>query len=114
MNLFTASLGEPMTSDVEMQRPNDLQAVMSLARAFKHRASTVVSPNVAIPMRAPYHPKPAASATTSTTNLVPATTLAGFMNSAKSRFRRLSPEEMVKKRKCGECYFCSEKVYHRS
>jgi hypothetical protein len=28
MNLFTARLGEPMCSDVEMQRPSDLQAAM--------------------------------------------------------------------------------------
>jgi hypothetical protein len=32
MNMFTAGLGEPMTSDVEMQRPEDLQVAMSLAR----------------------------------------------------------------------------------
>jgi hypothetical protein len=35
MNLFTAGLGEPMTCDVEMQRSADLQAAMSLARAFE-------------------------------------------------------------------------------
>jgi hypothetical protein len=28
MNLFTAGLGEPMCSDVEMQQPSDLQAAM--------------------------------------------------------------------------------------
>jgi hypothetical protein len=39
MNLFTTDLGEPMTSDVEMQRPDDLQSAMSLARAFERRAS---------------------------------------------------------------------------
>jgi hypothetical protein len=39
MNMFTAGLGEPMTSDVEMQRPEDLQVAMSLARAFERRAS---------------------------------------------------------------------------
>jgi hypothetical protein len=31
MNLFIAGLGEPMTSDLEIQRPTDLQAAMSLA-----------------------------------------------------------------------------------
>jgi hypothetical protein len=39
MNLFTVSLGEPMTPDVEMQRLDDLQSAMSLARAFERRAS---------------------------------------------------------------------------
>jgi hypothetical protein len=41
MNLFTAGLGEPMTSDVEMQRPADLQFAMSLARAFERRSTFV-------------------------------------------------------------------------
>jgi hypothetical protein len=41
MNLFTAGLGEPMTSDVEMQQPADLQFPMSLARAFERRANFV-------------------------------------------------------------------------
>jgi hypothetical protein len=49
MSLFTAGLGEPMTSDVEMQKPNDLQAVMSLTRAFEHRASAATSANTAAP-----------------------------------------------------------------
>jgi hypothetical protein len=39
MNLFTTGLGEPMTSDVEMQYPDDLQSAMSMARAFECRAS---------------------------------------------------------------------------
>jgi hypothetical protein len=41
MNLFTAGLGEPMTLDVEMQQPADLQFPMSLARAFERRANFV-------------------------------------------------------------------------
>jgi hypothetical protein len=52
MNLFTAGLGEPMTSDVEMQRPIDLQAAMSLERAFEHRASVAPSaPTIRYPPR---------------------------------------------------------------
>jgi hypothetical protein len=39
MNLFTVGLGEPMTWDVEMQWPEDLQVAMSLARAFERWAS---------------------------------------------------------------------------
>jgi hypothetical protein len=39
MNLFTTGLGEPMTSDVEMQWPEDLQAAMSLALAFERWVS---------------------------------------------------------------------------
>jgi hypothetical protein len=35
MNLFTTGLGESMSSDVKIQWPADLQAAMSLARAFE-------------------------------------------------------------------------------
>jgi hypothetical protein len=109
MNLFMAGLGEPMTSDVEMQKPNDLQAVISLAQAFERRASAAASAIVAMPTKAPYRPKLAASATTSTANSVPASTPAGSTNSTKSRFQWLSPKEMTEKRKRGKCYFCLEK-----
>jgi hypothetical protein len=109
MNLFTTGLVEPMTSDLEMQKPNDLQAAMILARAFERCTSATVSANVVAPTRDPYRPKPAASATMSTTNSVPTTTPAGSTNSTKSRFRRLSPQEMAEKRKRGECYFYPEK-----
>jgi hypothetical protein len=63
MNLFTAGLGEPMTSDVEMQKPGDLQATMSLARAFEHRASAANSASTSTFTRALYRPWPAVSTT---------------------------------------------------
>jgi hypothetical protein len=96
MNLFTTGLGEPMTSDVEMQRPNDLQAAMSLARAFEHHARAAT--------RVPYRARPTVSTMGSTATSTPATPT----NSSKSHFHRLSPEEMAEKRKRGECYFCPE------
>jgi hypothetical protein len=105
MNLFTAGLGEPMTSDVEMQRPNDLQAAMSLARAFERRASAVLPGNASVSTQVPYRARPTVSATGSTATSTQATPT----NSSKSHFRRLSPEEMAEKRKRGECYFCPEK-----
>jgi hypothetical protein len=46
MNLFTVSLAKSMTSDVETQRPMDLHAAMSLARAFERCASVTVPPLV--------------------------------------------------------------------
>jgi hypothetical protein len=42
MNMFKADLSEPMTSDVEMQQPVDLQAAMNLPRVFKQRVSVAV------------------------------------------------------------------------
>jgi hypothetical protein len=118
MNLFTAGLGEPMTSDVEMQRPEDLQADMSLAQAFERRAS------VAAPVPTPvarYQSRShvlgtggstvPTSATTSTASPAPAASITASSPAAMthSRFRRQSPEEMADKRKKGECYFCLEK-----
>jgi hypothetical protein len=53
MNLFTAGLDAPMTSDVEMQKPRDLQATMSLTRAFEHHASAATSSSTSTLTRAP-------------------------------------------------------------
>jgi hypothetical protein len=109
MNLFTAGLGEPMTSDVEMQRPADLQFAMSLARAFERRANVV---NQAPVSRFPSRSRqtmagPAVSAATSTApgslNRAPAASgsASSPAPSVRSRFRRLTPEEMADKRKKG-------------
>lgn len=35
VNLFTAWLGEPLKTDVELQSPANLQTAMSLARAYE-------------------------------------------------------------------------------
>jgi hypothetical protein len=106
MNLFTPGLGEPMTSDVEMQRPADLQAAMSLARAFERRDTAAATPPTQAP-RSQYRPHlPTTSSTSSAASNASATPSPG---STHSRFRRLSPEEMADKRKKGECYFCPEK-----
>jgi hypothetical protein len=116
MNLFTAGLGEPMTSDVEMQRSADLQAAMSLARAFERRASVAVQTPASRYM--PHSRGPASGGSTTTTSTttaptVPSTTVSvsssSQVASTRPRFRRLSPEEMADKRKKGECYFCTEK-----
>jgi hypothetical protein len=105
MNLFTAGLGEPMTSDMDMQRSADLQAAMSLAWVFKRRATAATTPTQA--SRLQYRPRlPTSSSTSSAASNTSAAPLAG---STRSRFRSLSPEEMADKRKKGECYFCPEK-----
>ncbi|CAN6177503.1 unnamed protein product [Urochloa humidicola] len=38
IDLFIAGLGQPLASDVEMQRPSNLQTAMSLARAYELRS----------------------------------------------------------------------------
>jgi hypothetical protein len=118
MNLFTAGLGEPMTSDVEMQQPADLQFAMSLAHAFERRANIV---NQAPVSRFPSRSRqttagPAASAAASTApgSLTRAPAASGSTSSpapsVRSRFRQLTPEEMADKRKKGKCYFCTKKL----
>jgi hypothetical protein len=67
MNLFTAGLGEPMSSDVEMQRPADLQAAMSLARAFERRAGAVAGVSSLIGGRSTAQTQASSTANTSTT-----------------------------------------------
>jgi hypothetical protein len=116
MNLFTTGLDEPMTSDVEMQRPEDLQSTMSLARAFERRASIA---NQAPVLRFPPQSRQtnvgvsaSASASTATGSSTPApassVSTSSPSPSTHSRFRQLTPEEMADKRK-EECYFCTEK-----
>jgi hypothetical protein len=116
MNLFTAGLGEPMTSDVEMQRPADLQVAMSLARAFERRATIVTqAPMSRFPPRLRQQTAgPIASAAASTApgsaNRAPSASgsVPSPAPSVRSRFRRLTPDEMADKRRKGECYFCPE------
>jgi hypothetical protein len=67
MNLFTAGLDEPMSSDVEMQRPTDLQAAMSLARAFERRAGAAAAVSSLTGGRSMSRTRPSSTASTSTT-----------------------------------------------
>jgi hypothetical protein len=106
MNLSTAGLGEPMTSDVEMQRAADLQAAMSLAQAFERRATAATTPPTQAP-RLQYQPR--LPTTSNTPSAASNTSAAPSTGSTRSRFRCLSPEEMADKRKMGEYYFCPDK-----
>jgi hypothetical protein len=109
MNLFTFGLGEPMTSDIEMQWPVDLQATMSLAHAFECHVSVAPSaPTYRYPPRSRQMPVGAiaqASTVANSTTPAPATSVSAYSPAATtcSRFRRLSSEEMADKRKKGEC-----------
>lgn len=93
MNLFTAWLGEPLKTDVELQSPANLQTTMSLARAYERRLEVVVGGR-GTAGRLTDRPKPMGSSTATT---------------PKPRFRRLTPRELAAKRASGECYHCVEK-----
>ncbi|WVZ68636.1 hypothetical protein U9M48_017555 [Paspalum notatum var. saurae] len=103
IDLFTAGLGQPLGSDVEMQRPSNLQTAMSLARAYERRHQEAALAAAASTGRAPTRARPAAA------GLTPAAApLAKPDGAQKSLFRRPSPEELAEKRRKGECYFCTE------
>lgn len=91
IDLFTAGLGQPLASDVEMQRPANLQTAMSLARAYERRsaeAARAIHPSTTRSApRARPQPAPAISPTAP---LKPD-------DQHRSRVRRLSPEEIAEK-----------------
>lgn len=93
MNLFTAGLGEPLKTDVELQYPANLQTDMSLARAYERRLEATTGGQGATAHVAG-RSRPVVQGPT-----VP----------ARPRFRRLGPDELVAKRANGECYHCPEK-----
>ncbi|CAL4917571.1 unnamed protein product [Urochloa decumbens] len=98
IDLFTAGLGQPLASDVEMQRPSNLQTAMSLARAYELRskeAARAINPYTTRSKPRPSSPSSSAPAKPD--------------EPPRPRFRRLSPEEIVEKRASGQCYFCLEK-----
>lgn len=109
IDLFTAGLGQPLASDVELQKLANLQVAMSLARSHERAreaalAVTQSSGRVATKGRLPpATPTAVPSAAPSATTGVPQG------GAPRHRFKRLSPEELAEKRRNQECYFCTEK-----
>jgi hypothetical protein len=101
----------------KMQHPEDLQFVMSFARAFEWRASIAnQAPVSRFPPRshqtnAGASASASASTATGSSTLAPASSMSTSSPapSTRSHFHRLTPEEMADKRKKGECYFYMEK-----
>ncbi|WVZ92138.1 hypothetical protein U9M48_038225 [Paspalum notatum var. saurae] len=110
VDLFTAGLGQPLASDVELQRPSNLQTAMSLARAYERRNLAADSTTRAIPRAQPKPrpPQPPAAVLPASAATLQ-TAVPRLEAPPRQRFRRLSPEEVADKRRKGECYFCSEK-----
>jgi hypothetical protein len=102
LDLFTAGLGQPLASDVEMQRPSNLQTALSLTRAFELRSKEAERAISATPQSFPRtHSAPTAPPSSSTPPKQE--------EQPRPRFLRLSAEEMAEKRASGLCYFCPEK-----
>jgi hypothetical protein len=101
VNLFTAGLGEPLRTDVELLAPSNLQFAMNLARAYERRVTPVATKGKSSGSASPLitsGPK------TGTCMTVPKSA-----NTNKPRFKRLTTEELATKRANGECYRCTKK-----
>ena len=100
VDLFTEGLGQPLASDVEMQRPANLQTAVSLARDEKRSAEAA---RAVIPAASRTAPRPRHTApTTQASASAPAAT--ERPDDQRPRFRRVSPDEIAEKRLNGQCY----------
>jgi hypothetical protein len=90
--MFTAGLGEPLHTDVDLAAPTDLQAAMHLARAYERRLTMS---------------KMGAKQTTSTAKSIASS--ATVTSASWPLFRHRSPEELVAMCANGECYRCTKK-----
>jgi hypothetical protein len=92
VELFTAGLGEPLQTEVELNRPPNLQTTMSLARAHERRLT-----HTALVAGRP------------SSKALPLATMSKLGGAPRPRMKRLSSEELAAKRANGECYHCTEK-----
>ena len=122
IDIFTAGLRNPLRIDVELQRPDSMEDAMGLARAFERRLEInddTLPPasrpsSRAAPSSSGSHPPPSASTRTpplATSTLPPATPPAPTKGAPApgTRFKRLSSEEMARRRVEGLCFNCPEK-----
>jgi hypothetical protein len=107
--IFTAGLGNPLRTDMELKHPTTLDNAMALARIYEQRLALTGDSSACTYMvrSSPYWPpfKPllftvsSATSGTSTTPLAPC-------------FKCLTTAEMAAKRERGECFHCTEKYSH--
>jgi ferredoxin len=108
VDIFTAGLGNPLKTNVELEHPATLEDAMALARTYEQRL---------MDESAGRNPPPACAACMpqASSKLLPLTgpPLQGDTGRPTTpRFKRLTPAEMAAKRECGECYNCIEKFSH--
>jgi hypothetical protein len=109
--LFVGGLPEHIKVDVELREPQDLQTAMHLARAFERRAAaTLLAPvQQAWPPQRQSAPVAQARAPTPATAIptLPAPSQAPAP-APQQLFRRLTPAEMLERRRQGLCFNCDE------
>ena len=112
-DLFVGGLPDHIRVDVELRTPQTLQDAMHLARAFERRAAATAtaSPQRAghLPQRLPLPPPAAPRAAPPAPALPPPAAPAPALPAPPPKpFRRLTPAEMVERRRQGLCYNCDE------
>ncbi|XP_066398396.1 uncharacterized protein [Miscanthus floridulus] len=109
--LFVGGLPDHLRVDVEMHDPGDLQMAMYLARTFKRKATALMAPAQRV-ARPPQRQTPSARSPAGggTPAGAPAPTAPSPTSPATPTrtFRRLTPAEMLERRRQGLCYNCDE------
>jgi hypothetical protein len=96
VHMFTAGLGEPLHTDVDLALPTDLQVAMNLAQAYeRHLAAAATNVKMTHTSGARSSSMTASSAAASTMT--------------RPHFCRLCPDELAAKRVKGKCYYCPKK-----
>jgi hypothetical protein len=108
--IFTAGLGEPLQTDVELQRPTSLEDAMGLARAYERHSTVVAPPSTPAALRS--SSKSSGTTTTPTPQLTTTTTQGAPVKPRAppgTRLSRLTPEEMTCRCEEGLCFNYPEK-----
>jgi hypothetical protein len=108
--IFTAGLGEPLQTDIELQRPASLEDAMGLARAYERRSTTIAPPSTPAALRS--SSKPSGATTTPTPQPAMMTTPGAPVKPRAplgTWLSWLTPEEMARRREEGLCFNCPEK-----
>lgn len=121
IDIFTTGLRNPLQTDVELQSPETLDDAMALARAFEHRLEleddddqsasrvpprSVSSHHVAAPVVS-VTPRPSILVGRASIPTPPAPVKGA--QSAGTRFKHLTPQEMAQRRADGLCFNRPEK-----
>jgi len=113
--IFTAGLQQPLSTDVELQKPATLEDAMALARAFERRqhvTTELLATGACAPSRASQRSMAFSSQSSSAPSATAPSSAAATPKAptpTDGRFKRLSPEEMAQRRLEGLCFNCPEK-----
>lgn len=110
VNLFTGGLPDPISTNAELQAPQDLQHAMLLARAYEWRNSPAIRPAAPRVQRHHGRQQPqgqAAAGPAGAPAALPSAPTPTLLAPPRL-FRRLSLEEMTEHRHQGLCFNCDE------